>query len=207
MNGGTTQELSPEWMPASSMCSMMPPMTTAPVASAMASTSNSNASSRNLSISTGCSGDASTALRHVAIERGHVVDDRHRRGRRARTTAARRPGSRSRPRPRALPRATSRCRSPAAGCPSSQSSCANRSRSSARSIESGDVPRIVTPAACSASASFSGVWPPNCTRHDDVAAGRPLASRSPPSRLRTSAARSTAGRPCRSRSTPSPGCS
>ena len=31
MNGGTTQELSPEWMPASSMCSMMPPMTTAPV--------------------------------------------------------------------------------------------------------------------------------------------------------------------------------
>ena len=29
--GGSTQELSPEWMPASSMCSMMPPMTTAPV--------------------------------------------------------------------------------------------------------------------------------------------------------------------------------
>ena len=61
MNGGTTQELSPEWMPASSMCSMMPPMTTAPVASATASTSNSNASSRKRSISTGRSCDTSTA--------------------------------------------------------------------------------------------------------------------------------------------------
>ena len=60
-NGGTTHELSPEWMPASSMCSMMPPMITAPVLSATASTSNSNASSRNRSTSTGCSGDASTA--------------------------------------------------------------------------------------------------------------------------------------------------
>jgi hypothetical protein len=39
-------------------------------------------------------------------------------------------------------------------------------RSSARSIESGDVPRILTPALCSASASFSGVCPPNCTRHE-----------------------------------------
>ena len=61
MKGGTTHELSPEWMPASSMCSMMPAMTTAPVASATASTSNSNASSRNLSMRMGCSGDASTA--------------------------------------------------------------------------------------------------------------------------------------------------
>ena len=38
-----------------------------------------------------------------------------------------------------------------------------RSRSSARSIMSGDVPRIGMPAFSSASASFSGVWPPNCT--------------------------------------------
>ena len=80
MNGGTTQELSPEWMPASSMCSMMPPITTAPVASAIASTSNSKASSRNLSTSTGCSGDASTALvppficpeRHLATIRDYT---------------------------------------------------------------------------------------------------------------------------------------
>ncbi len=60
-NGGTTHELSPEWMPACSMCSMMPPMSTAPDASASASTSISVASSRNLSIRIGCSGEACTA--------------------------------------------------------------------------------------------------------------------------------------------------
>ena len=32
-----------------------------------------------------------------------------------------------------------------------------------------------TPAACSGSASFSGVWPPYCTTHGDVAARRFLA--------------------------------
>ena len=30
-------------------------------------------------------------------------------------------------------------------------------------MESGEVPMIGTPAASSARASFSGVWPPNCT--------------------------------------------
>ena len=38
-----------------------------------------------------------------------------------------------------------------------------RSRSSARSMASGEVPRIGMPAASSARASFSGVWPPNWT--------------------------------------------
>ena len=51
----------------------------------------------------------------------------------------------------------------ACGMPRSHRSCENRSRSSARSIESGDVPRIFTPASCSGSASFSGVCPPYCT--------------------------------------------
>jgi hypothetical protein len=46
------------------------------------------------------------------------------------------------------------------------SNAANRLRSSARSIESGEVPRIRTPAFCSASDSFNGVCPPNCTRHE-----------------------------------------
>ena len=41
--------------------------------------------------------------------------------------------------------------------------CWNRSRSSARSIESGDVPMIGTPSFSSALASFNGVCPPNCT--------------------------------------------
>ena len=57
---------------------------------------------------------------------------------------------------------------PLAGCGmfSSDSKPAKRCRSSARSMESGDVPRILTPACWSPSASLSGVWPPNCTRHD-----------------------------------------
>ena len=60
--GGSAQAESPEWMPASSMCSMTPPRySSAP--SYSASTSISIASSRNLSISTGCSGDASVARR------------------------------------------------------------------------------------------------------------------------------------------------
>ena len=54
----------------------------------------------------------------------------------------------------------------ACGIPRSHSSFENRLRSSARSMESGDVPRMRTPAACSDSASLSGVWPPYCTTHD-----------------------------------------
>ena len=55
--------------------------------------------------------------------------------------------------------------SPLAGCFRfrSTSSFWKRSRSSARSMASGEVPRIGMPAASSAAASFSGVWPPNCT--------------------------------------------
>jgi hypothetical protein len=45
--GGSAQAESPEWMPASSMCSMTPPTTTAPVRSATTSTSSSTASWRN----------------------------------------------------------------------------------------------------------------------------------------------------------------
>jgi hypothetical protein len=43
------------------------------------------------------------------------------------------------------------------------STSSKRSRSSARSIESGVVPRIGTPARSSGTARRSGVWPPNCT--------------------------------------------
>src|SRR5216683_563243 len=54
---------------------------------------------------------------------------------------------------------------PLLGClsPSRSSRCLKRSRSSARSIMSGEVPRIGTLARSSASASLSGVWPPNWT--------------------------------------------
>ena len=64
-------------MPASSMCCMTPPMTQR-VPSEIASTSASKASSRKLSISTGCSGATRAARREVAPERRVVVDDLHR---------------------------------------------------------------------------------------------------------------------------------
>ena len=59
--GGRAQALSPEWMPASSICSMIP-ATTHCSPSATASTSISIASSRNLSMRMGRSGEASYAF-------------------------------------------------------------------------------------------------------------------------------------------------
>ena len=53
--GGSTHALSPEWMPASSMCSMIPPITVI-LPSQTASTSTSTASSRKRSMSTALSG-------------------------------------------------------------------------------------------------------------------------------------------------------
>ena len=47
--------------------------------------------------------------------------------------------------------------------PSSARSAAKRWRSSARSMASGGVPRMDTPARSSGTVSFSGVWPPNWT--------------------------------------------
>ena len=61
VGGGRMQAESPEWIPASSMCSMIPPITTR-VPSLIASTSTSIASSRNLSTRMGRSGEASTAF-------------------------------------------------------------------------------------------------------------------------------------------------
>ena len=54
---------------------------------------------------------------------------------------------------------------PLCGCLSLSRSISalKRSRSSARSMASGEVPRIGTLAFSSGSASLSGVWPPNCT--------------------------------------------
>ena len=54
---------------------------------------------------------------------------------------------------------------PLSGCGMSswRSSSLKRLRSSARSMASGLVPRIGTPARKSGRARRSGVWPPNCT--------------------------------------------
>ena len=54
---------------------------------------------------------------------------------------------------------------PLGGCltPTSATSERKKSRSSARAMSRGDVPRTFTPAAASRSARLSGVCPPNCT--------------------------------------------
>ena len=72
--GGSTHTLSPEWIPAGSTCSMMPPMTQRSP-SYTASTSTSTAFSRNLSTSTGCSGDASTAvsIQEISVRRSYTM--------------------------------------------------------------------------------------------------------------------------------------
>ena len=57
---GRTQALSPEWIPASSICSIIPPKNNS-LPSKRASTSSSIALSRNLSTSTGWSGVISVA--------------------------------------------------------------------------------------------------------------------------------------------------
>ena len=77
MNGGTTQELSPEWMPASSMCSMMPPMTTAPVGIGDAVDVELEGIFEELVDQHRPFVRDVDGARHVAVERGHVVDNRH----------------------------------------------------------------------------------------------------------------------------------
>ena len=74
--GGITQAESPEWIPASSMCSMMAG-TNASSPSAMASASTSMAFSRNLSIRMGRLGETSTAAATVVLEHLLVVHHLH----------------------------------------------------------------------------------------------------------------------------------
>ena len=84
--GGSEHAESPEWMPASSMCSITPPTTTAPVLSATTSTSSSTASSRNWSTSSGKPTVRSSPLPlptpsdalEVVLEAARVVDALHR---------------------------------------------------------------------------------------------------------------------------------
>ena len=64
------------------------------------------------------------------------------------------------PRP---PPARWRCRSAAGAARAGAAAAGSACRSSARSIASGEVPRIGISARSSAFARLSGVWPPNCT--------------------------------------------
>ena len=75
-NAGMTQALSPLWMPACSMCSMIAPITTVSP-SAMQSTSTSVASSRKRSTSTGRSGLGLDGVAHVTAQFVFAVDDLH----------------------------------------------------------------------------------------------------------------------------------
>ena len=145
--GGSTQAESPEWMPGVLDVLHDAADDAALCRREMASTSASKASSRKLSISTGCSGATRAAHPKKRSQRLGVVDDLAWPGRRARTTGAPGPGSRSGPPRRSLP-STDRA-VPLAGCvtPSSRASASNRPRSSAASMASGEVPRIGTPAA------------------------------------------------------------
>ena len=116
---GSTAAESPLWMPASSMCCMIPPMTTRSP-SATASTSTSKASSRKRSTRTGCSGRGLHGLPRVT-PRGAP---RRRRwpwpARPGRRTGAPAPGSRcARDRLRLVDGAW-RCRSRAGGCRASR---------------------------------------------------------------------------------------
>ena len=141
---------SPECTPASSTCSITPPIRTSPVASRMASTSTSVASSRKRSMSTGRSAESPPSLPSVpkpassAMARRRlvvVVDDLHGPAAEHVATAARAPGSRRARRRRAPRRRWWRCRRRAAG-----SRAGRTARSSARGPRrgrstSGVVPR------------------------------------------------------------------
>ena len=142
LTGGMTQAESPEWMPASSMCSMTAG-TKASVPSAIASASASMAFSRNLSIRIGRSGRDVHGRGHVVAEHLLVVDDLH-------AAAAQHVGGPHHERVadplgdrRGPRRACWPCRTRAWGCRARSIIWRNRSRSSARSIVSGEVPRIV----------------------------------------------------------------
>ena len=136
----------------------------------MASTSTSVASSRKRSTSTGRSADRPPSLprlpKPASCGHGASRGPRRRRrspwpGRRARSTGAPAPGSRC---ATAMARASSMSAAvPPAGCgiSSRAHSAFQRSRSSARSIDAGDVP--TTSSGGSRSDSLSGVWPPSET--------------------------------------------
>ena len=141
--GGMTQAESPEWMPASSMCSITAG-TKASSPSARQSASTSMAFSRKRSMRIGRSGETSTAAATYSPQHLLVVDDLHRPA----AQHERRPHHQRVADLRATARASSRLLAmPDSGCgmPSRRMAWRKRSRSSARSIMSGEVPRIFTP--------------------------------------------------------------
>ncbi len=135
-------------------------MTVSP--SETASTSISIAPSKNLSIKTGLSGEASTAssMYLSSISSEYMI------------CIARPPSTYEGRTKRGKPIFFAACTAPRTdvavpkwglSISSLSNSAPKRFRSSARSMLSGDVPKILTPAFCKGKASFKGVCPPNCT--------------------------------------------
>ena len=137
------------------MCSITAADEDVAVPSQTASTSTSIAPSRNRSIRTGWSGDASAAVRTKRLELLVVVDDLHR-------AAAEHVGGPHDDRVPDLRRRPSRASSHRARLAVRRrgdlelvrGSAANFPRSSARSIASGEVPRIAKPSSCRIRASL-----------------------------------------------------
>ena len=157
--GGMTQAESPECIPASSICSMTAG-TKASSPSEMASASASMAFSRNLSTRMGRSGDTSTAADMYCSS---MVSSW--------TISMARPPSTYEGRTMTgypISLAIFKAWSSVLAMPASGwgmfNSCMTRrnwSRSSAKSMVAGEVPRIFTPASASSPAILRGVWPPN----------------------------------------------
>ena len=160
--GGSEQAESPECTPASSICSITPQMNTSPAVAegidihldgvAQIGVDQHRALARHHH----GLGDVAGELRLVVHDLHGAAAEHVRRADHHREADRRR----DRPWPR---RRSGRCRFRGCLSPSRSISALKRSRSSARSIASGEVPRIGTLAFSSACASLSGVWPPNCT--------------------------------------------
>ena len=167
--GGSIQALSPEWTPASSTCSIIPPMNIFPSLSRIASTSTSVASSKNRSTSTGRSADnppsrpklpcwVSSFIASLSCSSSYTMLI----ARPPRTYEGR--ISTGYPTRSTIDRASSKLTAvPPGGCgiSSCEQTAFQRSRSSAKSIEFGEVPAIMSEG--NVLASFKGVCPPRPT--------------------------------------------
>ena len=161
--GGSEQPESPECTPACSTCSMMPPISTSSPSQHGVDVHFDGDVEEAVEQHRRCRSDT---LHRVASCSAQVVLVEHDFHRAAAEHVGRAHDQRiadlARP---ARPPAPRCARVRFGGClrPSFCTSCWKRSRSSAMSIESGEVPMIGTPAASSARDSLSGVWPPYCT--------------------------------------------
>ena len=168
--GGRAQAESPECTPASSTCSITPAIRTSPVAVAHGVHVDLDGVLEEPVDEHGALGRGRPLAGQATpaeLARRHAPGARRRRrspwpGPRARSSDGRAPGSR--PCCATVERLVApslRCHPAAGGCRGARTGAFHRSRSSARSIEAGLVPR--TSSGARLWASLSGVWPPRLT--------------------------------------------